>query len=421
MSSRALPRTVGGRLWRHPDFLKLWTGQTISEIGSNLTLLALPTIVILTLHGGAFEVGLLNALQFAAFPLLGLVAGVWIDRLGRRRLMIIADLGRMFALGSIPLAFVVGALTLAQLYVVAVLTGIFTVFFEIAYQSYLPVLVQREELIEGNTKLEVSRSIAQVTGPLAAGLLIQLIGGARVVVIDAASFLVSVLSLVSIRTKEPAKSMATAAPKFLSELVEGLLVVFRNPVLTSIAGCTATWNLGTNVVFAVFLVFAYRKLHLSPGQVGIFFAVTSVGSIAGALTAGRIVRSVGLGRTLALSMVLGGLSNLGMPLAMFAAPLALISGFGFVQGVQVPVYNINQVSLRQVMVPDRLQGRMNATMRTIVWGTLPIGSLLGGVMGNVVGIVPTMLMGGAISLLAVVWILTGPVIAMKEQPAGTLV
>src|SRR2546423_13244238 len=164
---------LGGRLWRHPDFLKLWTGETVSEFGSQVTVLAVPTVAILVLHAGPFQVGVLSALEFLAFPTLGLVAGVYADRLRRRPIMIVCDVGRLLALGSIPAAYLLNLLTLDQLYLVALLTGIFTVFFDVSYQSYLPALVDRANLIEGNTKLEITRSSAQVAGPAVAGLLIQ--------------------------------------------------------------------------------------------------------------------------------------------------------------------------------------------------------------------------------------------------------
>jgi len=270
----------GGRLWRHPDFLKLWAGETVSEFGSQVTLLAVPTVAILVLHAGPFQVGVLTALEFLAFPTLGLVAGVYADRLRRRPIMIACDIGRLLALGSIPVAFLLGALTLEQLYIVALLTGIFTVFFDVSYQSYLPALVDRSNLIEGNTKLEVTRSASQISGPAVAGVLIQWIGGARAVAVDAFSFLASALALALISTPEPEPrpSTASGATGFIPEMREGIEVVFKSPILWRIAGCTATTNLGSNMIFgAVFLVFAYRDLHLSAAVVGIIFGISSVG------------------------------------------------------------------------------------------------------------------------------------------------
>src|SRR5438876_10782025 len=339
-----------GRLWRHPDFLKLWAGETVSEFGSQVTLLAVPTVAILVLHAGPFQVGLLSALEFLAFPTLGLVAGVYADRLRRRPIMIVCDIGRLLALGSIPVAFLLDALTLQQLYLVALLTGIFTVFFDVSYQSYLPALVDRTNLIEGNTKLEVTRSASQISGPAVAGLLIQWIGCARAVAVDALSSLASALALALIATPEPEPhpSTASGATGFIPEMREGIEVVFKSPILWRIAGCTATTNLGSNMIFgAVFLVFAYRDLHLSAAVVGISFAIGSAGWVVGAFVAAWAVRRFGLGMTLGLSILAGGRVSLAAPLASLGAPAIVLSVIGSVHNFMVPVYNINQVSLRQ--------------------------------------------------------------------------
>lgn len=405
---------LGGKLWGNPDFIKMWSGQTVSQFGTWITQLALPSVLILQLHGGPFQVGLLTTLQFLAFPVLGLPAGVLVDRLPRRSVMIAADLGRVVTLGSIPVAGVLSSLTLPHLYVAAVLTGVLTVFFDVAYQAYLPSLVERKNLVEGNTKLELSRSVAQVAGPLIAGLLIQLVGAARVIAIDAVSYLVSVISLVVIRAPEPTR--APPAGHFMGQLVEGLRVVFGNRTLATIAGCTSTWNLGGNMFFAVFLIFAYSRLHLSPGAVGIIFGAASLGGVVGALVSGRVSRRLGLGPTLAASGLVAGIAYLGMPLALVLAPLPLLMALSFVQGMQLPIYNITQLSLRQSLVSNQLQGRMNATMRTIVWGALPLGALLGGVLGTAIGVVPTMLAGGVLSALSTIWVLAGPLIRLREPP-----
>ncbi len=414
---------LGGRLWRHPDFLKLWAGETVSVFGSQVTLLAVPTVAILILHAGPFQVGVLSALEFLAFPTLGLVAGVYADRLRRRPIMILCDIGRALALGSIPVAFVLGVLTLEQLYLVALLTGIFTVFFDVSYQSYLPALIDRSNLIEGNTKLEITRSSAQVAGPAIAGFLIQWIGGAKAVAVDALSFVLSALALFSIRKPEPEPRPGTASGTtgFIPELREGIDIVFRSPILWRIAGCTATSNLGSNIIFgAVFLIFAYRQLHLSAAVVGLVFAIGSVGGLLGALVAARVARRLGIGPTLGFAPVVGGLAVLATPLALVGAPILVLAAAGFVEGLTVPIYNISQLSLRQAITPDRVQGRMNATMRTIVWGTIPLGAFMGGILGTSIGLVPTIVIGGIVSVAAALWIFLGPVIRLKEQPAPVM-
>jgi len=411
---------LSGRLWRHGDFLKLWTGETVSRFGTQVSQLAIPTVAILVLHAGPFQVGLIGALEFLSFPLLGLVAGVYADRLKRRPIMILCDLGRMASLGSIPVAFLLNALTLQQLYVVALITGIFTVFFDVSYQSYLPALIDRSDLVEGNTKLSISESASLIGGPPLAGFLIQWIGGARAVAADALSYLISALAIWAIRKPEPEPKPGTEAgvTGFLPEMREGLEVVFKNPILWHIAGCTATSNLGSNMVYgAVFLIFVYKILHLTPGQAGLIFGVGSIGFLLGTLVASWMVRRLGVGRSLAINIAGGGLTILATPLAMLGAPVVVLIALSLLGSFIGAPYNIAQVSLRQAITPDRVQGRMNATMRTIVWGTIPIGSFLGGVLGSQVGIIQTILLGGAISTLAALWIVIGPVIRVREQPA----
>jgi MFS family permease len=408
---------LGGKLWRDGEFLKLWGGQAISEVGSQVSLLALPTVAILVLGASPFQVGLLAACENLAFPVLGLVAGVYVDRLRRRPIMIVCDVGRLLALASVPIAFALGALSMGQLYAVALVVGVGTVFFDVSYQSYLPALIPRADLIEGNTKLQVTSSVAQMAGPALGGFLIQLAGPARAVAADAASFLISVVSLVLIRRPEPSPAPASVSGRrgFFAEMWEGIQVVFASPTIWKIAGSTSTSNLGSNLFFAVFLIFAYRSLHLNPGTVGVIFAAGAVGGLLGALTAAWIPRRIGLGPTLFVTILLGGLSLILVPLAQFGFAVPLLFASMFVGSFVNPVYNINQVSLRQAITPDRVQGRMNATVRTIIWGTNPIGAFIGGIIGSTYGILPALYAGIAVSLCAGFWILLGP-IRLRVQP-----
>jgi MFS family permease len=409
-------RALGGRLWRNGDFMRLWVGQTISEAGTQVSQLAIPTVAILILRASPFQVGLLTALEFLPFPVLGLVAGVYADRLKRRPLMIASDVGRMVALVTIPIAFSLGLLTIEQLYAVALVVGVFNVFFGISYQSYLPALIDRADLVEGNSKIEVSRSTAQLAGPAIAGFAIQAIGAAEAILIDAASYLVSALSIWLIKKPEPQPAPATASGRtgFWHEMWEGIQVVIHNPTLWKIAGCTATANLGSNMVFAVALIFMYRNLHLTPAVVGVIFAVGAVGGLLGAVSTSAVVTRLGVGVTLLISILGEGLL-MATPLAAQTNAPVFLSALFFFQFLIGAPYNITQVSLRQAITPDRVQGRMNATMRTIVWGTIPIGSVVGGILGTVIGVVPTIVLGGFIALLAVGWILAGP-IRIRVQP-----
>ena len=329
----------------------------------------------------------------------------------------------MVALGSVPVAYVVGLLTIEQLYVVALLVGVGTVFFDVAYQSYLPAIISRSDLVEGNSKLQVTGSVAQMVGPALAGFLIQIVGAARAVTVDATSFLLSVLSLWWIRRPEPTPKPGSEAGRsgFFSEMLEGVRFVLGNPTISRIAGSTATSNLGGNMVFAVYLIFAYRFLHLSPGVIGLVFAAGAVGGLLGALSASWIAARIGVGPTLFVSILAGGLSLILVPLAQYGFAIPLLIASFFVGSWVNPVYNITQVSLRQAMTPDRVQGRMNATVRTIIWGTIPIGAFIGGTIGTIYGVLPAIYVGIAVSLLSGVWILAGPIrLRVQPEPVGNV-
>jgi len=407
-----------GRLWSHRDFKRLWFSDTVSQFGNQFTGLALPILAVLSLNASAFDLGLLLALQTIPFPTLGLFVGVWADRLRKRPIMVTCNLGRMATLASIPIAYFLNALTLYQLFVVAAVNGIFTVFFEITYQSYLPVLIDRVDLVEGNAKLQASASGAQVVGPGIAGIVYQFIGGALTIAVDAAGYLASALALFSIRKNEQ-KPIVDAQPNhksgFFVEMKEGVGIVFRHSLLWRLMSCTATANFGGAIGGAVFVIFLLNMLKFSPALIGIVGTVGAVGFFLGTIFSPNITKRIGLGPSIALSIVVS-VVNVLSPLALYGAAFPIIAGIGFVTGLALPVYNINQVSLRQTIVPDRLQGRMNATFRTVNWGTLPAGSIIGGLPGTYLGIVPTILIGGAIAGLAVLWVIAGEVIGLKEIP-----
>ena len=394
---------------RHTDFNKLWVGQTISLLGSAVTMLALPSVAILALGAKPFQVGLLESAQFLAFPLLALPAGVWVDRLPRRPVMILADVGRALALGSVPLAWMLHDLNLLQLYVVALAVGVLTVFFDVAYQSYLPALIERRHLIEGNAKLEISRSASQIAGNGLGGALIQALGAPLSMLVDAMSFVASVISLAAIRAIEtPAGKGLGKSDPFWAQLRAGMTIVFANPTLRSIAACTATSNLGNAMIGAVYLIFAYKSLHVAPAIVGGILAFGNLG-VVGAFSAGALARRFGLGRTLALCSLLFGVGELVPVLAVWRLPVAFLLLGQLLLSFANPVYNVNQVSLRQAITPDELQGRMNATMRSIVWGTLPVGGVIGGALGNAIGVVPTIVVAGIIASSAALFIRFGQV------------
>lgn len=411
-----MARARGGVLLRHRDFRMLWGGETVSELGSQVSLLTIPLLAVGVLHATTFEMGLLTAASTAAFLVVGLPAGVWVDRVRRRRVMVVADLGRLVALGSVPVAYALGALTLVQLFVVTLVSGILTVFFDVAYQSYLPALVGRENLVEGNAKLTGSAQVATVAGPSLAGGLVQALGASVAVAVDAASFAVSAAAVGTIRAPEPKPEVPPSGHRRLAQdIAEGLRFVFGNVLLRAIAATTATSNFFSGITAAVEVVFLVRSVHASPGVIGLLFTMGGVGGVLGAFAAGPLATRLG-GARATLVGIAGNLGGLLIPLTLPGAGLVLFGLGLLIVGFFVVVYNVNQVSFRQRLCPDRLLGRMNATMRFVVWGVLPIGSLVGGVLGTLLGLRPTLWIGVVGEVLAGVWLLASPMRTMREFP-----
>lgn len=398
----------GNRLWRHADFLKLWTGQTISVIGSQVTVLALPTIAILQLHSTPFQVGLLTALQRLAFPILALFAGVFVDRLRRRPLMIAADTIRGIAVLSVPAVAAIGVLTLLQLYAVAFVLGIGTVLFDIAYLAYVPSLIGRADLLEGNTKLEITHSASNLIGPSLGGFLIQLIGAAQAMLADAFSFFFSVVSIIWVRQDEPAPSAPSSRRNVFAEIRDGIQLVARDPILRSLALFLTIGAIGFHLQDPALYLFAYRNVGLSPAQLGLVFAAGGVGAVIGAFIVGWVVRRLGVGGSLAASNLLVGISFGSWPVALLGGALPVLCALTLVGGLCDSVYNVGQVSLRQAVTPDHLQGRMTATLRTLFWGAWPLANFAGGIVAGRLGAPATIVIGSVLAATATVIVLTGP-------------
>jgi MFS family permease len=406
-----------GGLWRHSDFLKLWSAETVSQFGTQISLLALPLVAIDVLHVSAFKVAALTTVEFLPFLLVSLPAGVWVDRLPRRPILIAGDLARAGLLASIPIAYAMDALTIWQLYGVGFFVGIATVFFDIAYQSYLPALVERQQIIDGNAKLEISRSAAQLGGPGIAGLLVGWLRAPAAILVDAVSFLGSALFIFSIRKLELSQADRAPRRKMRTELREGLSYVLRHPYLKNIAACTALFNFFGLMGFAVLLVFARRQLDLSPEAIGLAFTLSNFGPLLAALSANRIFARLGVGRTIIVSSILGGPMFLVIPFAPHGqAALAWLIAAILVGGFMGVVYNIAQVSLRQAITPERIQGRMNSVMRFIVWGAIPLGSFTGGVLSSVIGLKTTLIVSGVGCSFAFLPVLFSPVRSVREMP-----
>ncbi len=410
-------------LWRHPDFLKLWTAETVSQVGTQVTQLALPLVAIVILEVSPFEVALLGTIEFLPFILLGLPAGVWVDRLRRRPILIAGDLGRAAMLASIPVAYALGVLTIWQLYVVGFVVGCLTVFFDVAYQSYLPSIVGRDDLVEGNSKLEISRSGAAFVGPPLAGVLIEWLKAPIAILADAISFVGSAFFILLIRRHEPEVVHPDVAaggerPSMRADITEGLRYVLGHRYLRWIAFATGTSNFFSNLGGAVLLVYAVRELDLSAGVIGTVFAIGNVGFLAGAFVSARLASRFGVGRTIVLGDTVGAIGAILVPLASHGFAIPAIALAGVLGGFGSVVYNINQVSFRQAITPERMQGRMNATMRFIVWGTIPIGSIIGGALGSTIGLLPTLWIGAIGGFCSIFFLVFTPVRTLRTIPSG---
>ncbi|MFE7778463.1 MFS transporter [Streptomyces sp. NPDC057445] len=378
--------TDSSGLWRHRDFMLLWSGQTLSETGSAVTRVALPLVALVVLDASTFEVGLLTAATTLAFAVIALPAGAIVDRRPKRSIMIVCDLLRLLIIGSIPLAAAFDVLTMGQLYVAAVAAGVCTVFFDVSYQSYLPSLIRAEDLMAANGKLGTTQSLAQLGGPSLGGGLVGLLGAASALVADVISYAVSSLAIVGIRHREGPLPAPTAEEPLRHRIMEGLRFVFGHPILRRIVICTSVSNLFAGVTSALATVFVVRVLHVSPAMTGLILAGSAIGGIAGGLFAGRLATSIGSARIIWVSMlvfsapqVIAAAAWEGWGVLLF--PLGWgITGFAFM------VYNIAQLSYRQSVTPPDLMGRMNAAVRWVVWGTLPLGSVLGGALGTLIGV-----------------------------------
>ena len=414
-----MPSSPSSRsLWRHANFLKLWIGQTVSLFGSGVTQLALPLTAVVTLHASTVQMGVLNAAQSAPFLALSLFAGVWVDRRSPRPTLIAADLGRALILGSVPVMAILGALRIEVLYVVGVLAGILTVFFDIAYYSFPPALIEREQLVEGNSRLSLTDDIASIASPGLAGILVQLLTAPIAILADALSFLVSVAALSLIRMPEVVVTLDRERKNMWREIREGLGVVLGSPYLRPLTACGATHNLTSAMLMALFILYLSRQLGMSPALIGATYVAGSVGSLLGSLTGGRIAAIFGIGPTIARSQLLTAAAYISFPLAggSLWTAVAIITAGQFVWGASRSVYNITQVSMRQAITPEHLLGRMTASMRFITWGVGPIGALAGGLLGASIGIRPTFYIIIAGEVVAALWVIFSPLHGLRTLP-----
>jgi MFS family permease len=398
-----LPR---GPLWRNRDFLFLWSAQSVSQVGSQVTGLALPLAAILVIHASTFEVAALNVVDVLPFALFSLPAGVWVDRLRRRPLMIAADWGRAAALGSIPVVYAFGALTLGQLYLVGFVAGTLTVFFDVSYQSILPSLVERSQLGDANSKLEVSRAGAVIGGPGLAGVLVGAISAPYAIAVDAASFLGSALLLGAMKRVEQIPERVVR--RMRSEIAEGLRYVVGQPILRAMMLFVAANNFFSILMSSILLVFAVRELHLHAATIGLIISLANIGTLLGALTATRLARAFGIGPAIVGLAALSGFGNFLIPFARDGYAIPFIVGAQLVYAYCAIAMNVNGITIYQSIVPDRMLGRANASRRFVVWGVIPLGGLAGGALGASIGLRHAMLIGAIGTALSFLPLLRSP-------------
>ena len=384
-------------------------------------MLALPLTAALVLEATPAQMGILEAAGALPSLLLGLFAGAWVDRRRRRPILIAADVGRAVLLMLIPIAAILHVLHIEHLYAVAFLLSMLGLFFQVAYGPFLLSLIGRERLVEGNSKLQVSRSVAEIAGPGLAGWLAELVTAPISIALNALSSLVSGIFLVLIQTPEPTPDPVEQGQSIWHEIGEGLRLVLGDRSLRAIAGCVGTLSLFNSALEAVWILYVTRQLRIAPGLLGLIRASGSVGFLIGALLPGHVARRFGLGPAIIGGILLTALSDLLTPLAggPTIAVVAILVAAQFFFGLGLTIFNVGQVSLRQAATPDHLQGRMNATMHVIALSIVPLGGLLGGALGETIGPRTTLITAALGEILSVAWLLFSPLRSLREQP-GTI-
>lgn len=405
-------------LWRHPEFRKLWLGETVSLLGSQVTLLALPLTASIVLQATPLQMGVLGASQTVPFLLFGLVVGVWVDRLRRRPIMLVADIGRAVLLATIPLAAISGVLHLEHLLIVAFGVGVLDVFFSLAYASFLPSVVARDELPEGNARLALSAEVARVAGPGAAGILVQIVTAPVAIAVDAASFVVSALALRRINANEPPPVRSSEREGVWREIGEGWRAVTSRPVLRTLVAVVSVSNLGDGILFGggLYVLYATRELDLEPAALGAIMAGVGVGGLIGAALASPVNRLFGVGVVFIGAQLLWGGSYVlaGLVSGPPATASVLLAATFAITGTVNPVAGANATTLRQAYAPDRLQGRVTAIARVAMWTSVTLGAILGGALSERIGLRPTVVLSGCFPLLGFVWLVFSPVRQLRK-------
>ncbi len=395
---------------RNGDFVKLWTGFTIARVGSQITVLALPLTAVLLLGAGATETGLLVAAQMAPSLVAGLFIGVWVDRLPRRPILVVSDIGSAVVVGSIPLAAALGALTLAQLYVVSFLAGAFAVSTDLARGAFIPALVGRAHLVAANSRLQGSNAVAQVAGPSLGGVLVQALTAPIAMLLDAVGFVASAIFISTIRGREAPRAR-DATRSVWREITDGLRWVRREPIVFRCVTAIALANIEWFAVQAVLVVYATRDLGLSPTLLGVSLAVIGPVSLVGAGLAGPLTMRWGLGPVMIAALLLETLSRLLLPFAGGTAAQAalMLAASQALLGLTVPLWTVSSATLVQALTPEHLLGRVNAATRFVAFGVAPPAAFGAGIIGDHIGLRATLFASALIAALAFAYLLASPV------------
>lgn len=398
-------------LWRHHDFMRLWTAAGISAAGTQVTLLALPLTAILVLHASAFEVAALATAATIPNLALGIAAGIWLDRVPRRPVMVAADFGRAGVLASVPIAYVFGVLGLPQLYLVALIGGSLNVLFEIASGAYLPSVVPRPQLVEANAKLQAAIVAAQAAGPSIGGGLVTLLSAPIAIVVDAASFLISG-TLIGSAAGRGAVSREPRMTSLRTELLQAARYLVSDPYLRPLLVGHALANLALGLLWAIVIVYAVRVLGLMPDTLGVILSLGQVGGVIGAAFARRIAERIGVGRVVVASFFLFGPATLLMATATEQTAIMFVTVGWTLESLARSLYGVSATSVRQALVPDQLQGRVIGLTTTAGTGAFPLGALLGGAIAEAFGLRETMFFAASVAVL--------PFIAVAASPIRTL-
>lgn len=404
-----------GGLWQQADFLRIWGAESISLFGNQVSALALPLLAVLVLDASALQMGLLAAAGTAPFLLCSLPAGVWVDRRLRRPILIVADYARAVLLLSVPLAYFFDVLSLAQLYVVAFVAGALGVVFEVAHYAFVPSLVGRAQVMDANSKLQISHSAADAAGPGVAGMLIQAASAPFALVIDALSFVASGLLVQRVRTPEPPLPEVEARG-LRADVVAGMRALLGYPLLRPIVLTSITWVLFHSAIIALYVLYATRELGIDPFMLGLIFVAGGLGSIPGALLSVRVAERFGIGPATIGCWFLSAATLLAIPLAGGTFAVPVLAAAMLLGGITNTIANIQQWSLRQIVTPDELQGRVTASHRFLVYGAMPIGALLGGVLGDAIGLRTAILIGAVGVVASPLWSVFSPLLRLREAP-----